>query len=198
LASVTYCQGGAIAFTPPTPFDLLYAPQLPIPCYFPASGNRITGNLFLGNGFFGNETNVDLANAVLAYLTNNCFRDNINLKTWKPTSSPRNLQSPSVAGTCGKPWNPDTAEEVSLIEELGCASLGLCTGLPFLNPPPSYPVPTRVKLLPIPHEQSMADPCDGVPQNSWCEGKKRRGSPPDADEASPKNRKNKGETEEAD
>jgi hypothetical protein len=126
----------------------------------------------VGNGSFGNATNGDLADAVLPYPTNNCFRDNIDLLTWNPTSSPRDIQSPSVAGTCGKPWNPDTVQEVSLTEELGCASLGLCTGLPFpLNPPPSYPVPTQVKLLPIPHEPSMADPCAGVPQNSWCGGK---------------------------
>lgn len=172
----TYCQGGLINYIPPAPFDLLYSPLLPIPCYFPAFGSRIIGNLLQGNGFFGNETNGDLANAVLAYPTNNCFRYNIDLKTGKPTSSPQNLQSPSVAGTCGKPWNltsPEVSEEIALTEELGCASLGLCTNLPFpLNPPPSYPVQTQVKLFPIPHEQSMGDPCKGVPQNSWCKARK--------------------------
>ena len=170
LATVaTYCQGGATNYFPPAPFDSLYAPLLPIPCYFPAFGNRIIGNLFLGNGFFGNETNGDLANAVLAYPVNNCFIGNINLKSFQPTSSPQNLQSPSVAGTSGKPRNPDTAQELSLTEELGCASLGLCTSLPFpLNPPPSYPVPANVKLLPIPHEPGMPNQCAGVPQNNWC------------------------------
>ena len=160
-------------YTPPSPFDSLYAPLLPIPCYFPAFGNRITGNVFLGNGFFGNETNGDLANAVLDYPVNNCFSGNIDLRTFQPTSSPHNLQSPSVAGSCGKPWKLDMtqqAQEISLMEELGCASLGLCTNLPFpLNPPPAYPVQTNVQLLPIPHEQSMANPCAGVPQNNWCQ-----------------------------
>ena len=167
----TYCQGGEQAYTPPSPYDQLYAPLLPIPCYFPSFGNRVIGNAFQGNGFFGNESNGDLANAALPYPTNNCFQGNTNLKTGKPTSYPLNLQSPSVAGTCGKPWNPNIKQEVALTEELGCASLGLCTGLPFpLNPPPSYPVPTQVQLFPIPHEKGMADPCQGVPQNSWCEG----------------------------
>jgi len=65
---------------------------------------------------------------------------------------------------------PTTAQEVALTEELGCASLGLCTGLPFpLNPPPAYPGPTQVKLFPIPHEPGMANPCAGVPDNNWCQ-----------------------------
>lgn len=168
----TYCQGGLPGYTPPSPYDQLYAPQLPIPCYFPSFGNRVIGNVFKSNGFFGNETNGDLANAALPHPVNNCFLGNVDLKTGKPTSSPLNLQSTSVAGTCGKPWNPDTTQEVALTEELGCASLGLCTGLPFpLNSLPSYPVQTQVKLFPIPVEKGMADPCVGVPANSWCTGK---------------------------
>lgn len=166
--SSTYCQGGDIDFVTPAPFDLLYGPS--IPCYFRSFGNRITGNVLRGNGFFGNETNGDMANAVLAYPVNNCFRGNINLKAGQPTTSPTNLQSSSVAGVCGKPWNPDTEQEVALTEELGCAALGLCTDLPFpLDPPPSYPVQTHVKLSPIPREPGMTDPCEGVPENSWCE-----------------------------
>lgn len=162
----TYCQGGDINFVTPAPFDLLYGPS--IPCYFHSFGNRVTGNVFKGNGFYGNETNGDIANAALAYPVNNCFRGNVDLKTGKPTTSPTGLQS--NAGVCGEPWNPDTAQEVALTEELGCVSIGLCTSLPFpLTPPPSYPVPTKVKLYPIPREAGMADPCEGVPENSWCE-----------------------------
>jgi len=164
-----YCQGGELNYTPPVPYDALYAPLLPIPCYFPSFGNWVKGNVFQGNGFLGNETNGDLANATLAYPNNNCFQGNINLGG-RVTSSPANLQSPSVAGVCGKPWNPDTAQEVALTEELGCASLGLCTMLPFpLNPAPVYPVQTGVQLMPIPKEAGMANACAGVPRNSWCE-----------------------------
>jgi parallel beta-helix repeat protein len=175
----TYCQGGIQGYTPVSPYDALYSPQLPIPCYFPSFGNRVTGNVFLGNGFFGNETNGDLANAALPYPTNNCFRGNIDLQTGKPTSSPLNLQSPSVAGTCGAPWNPDTTQEMVLTEELGCASLGLCSGLPIPpDPPPSYPGQTYVKMMPIPHEKSMADPCQGVPRTVGVLARTESSAPP--------------------
>jgi len=162
----TYCQGGVTPFNVPPPFDLLYGPV--IPCYFNSFGNKVANNVFAGNGFFGNDTNADLANAAIAYPTNNCFRGNIDLQKGAPTSSPTNLQDPSVAGTCGAAWNPDMQQEFNLIDQLGCDSLGpasgACTGLPA----PLYPLQTQVQLLPIPHELGMANPCDGVPQNNWC------------------------------
>ena len=166
-----YCQGGDFSYTPPSPFDTLYAPLLPIPCYFHSFGNKVANNVFEDNGFFANQTNGDLANAVLGYPVNNCFQGNVDVETLKPTSSPRNIQS--IAGTCGKPWNVNSnsqiQQEMVLTEELGCVSLGFCTNLPVpLNPPPVYPVQTAVSLIPISHEASMPNPCAGVPANSWC------------------------------
>jgi hypothetical protein len=163
----TYCAGGILGYNPPPPFDQLYG--LVVPCFFHSFGNHVVGNWFEHNGFFGSDTKGDLANAALGYRTNNCFRRNVDLGTKKPTSSPRNLQDPNAAGTCGKPWKPDTNQEFSLIDQLRCASLGpqsgACPGLP----PPLYPLQKQVQLLPIPREPGMDDPCEGVPENSWCE-----------------------------
>jgi hypothetical protein len=129
----------------------------------------VLGNLFSGNGFFGNATNGDLANAaVLPLPINNCFVGNLDAKTGRPTSSPSNLQSPLVAGICGAPWNPDELQELSLAEQLICASTGQCADLS----PPLYPRPTKVQLLPIPHEAGMENACAGVPENSWCPERK--------------------------
>jgi hypothetical protein len=151
---------------------LLYFPQLPIPCYFPAFGNRISGNVFLGNGFFGNETNGDLANAVLGYPTNNCFQDNINLKTWEPTSSPQDLQSSSVAGTCGKAM--ESRHGTRIISERGtrvrfprpvhrfAVSLESASGLSSSDPG---------KVVSHRARAEHAGPCEGVPANTWCPGK---------------------------
>jgi hypothetical protein len=124
-----------------------------------------------GNGSFGNPSNGDLANGAVPFRLDNCFSGNLDLKLGSPTSSPANLQDPSVAGVCGRKWSTDTSagsDEFTLTAELGCASLGpasgACTGLP----PPLYPLRTQVKLFPNPHEEGMENPCEGVPQNSWC------------------------------
>ena len=165
--SAGYCRGGTADFNTPSPFDQLYGPL--IPCFFSSFGNHIEGNLFLGNGSFGNATNGDLGNAALAYPINNCFDDNVDLANGSPSSSPANLQKPSVAGVCGEPWKPNTAQEFLLIEQLGCASLGPASGACAGLPPPLYPLQTQVQLLPIPREPSMSNPCAGVPASSWCE-----------------------------
>jgi hypothetical protein len=83
---------------------------------------------------------------------------NEDLQSGSPSASPTHL-----AGVCGKPWRPDVGQEFMLTEQLGCASLGLCAGLP----PPLYPTQTHVQLLPMPREAGMRDPCAGVPRNSW-------------------------------
>jgi hypothetical protein len=160
------CRKGLANYNAPAPFGALYGAT--IPCYFSSFGNRVTHNVFLNNGFFGNPTNADLANATLPNAVNNCFVQNENVIAGTPTSSPTDLQDPSVAGVCGRAWRPDIAQVFLLTEELGCASLGpasgACTGLPG----PLYPLRTQVQLFPIPREIGMADPCDGVPENSWC------------------------------
>jgi hypothetical protein len=165
-----YCQGGTQNFTPPHDIDTLYVP-LPIPCYFHSFGNRVVGNLMWGNGAFGNPTNGDLANAAVPFRLDNCFSGNVDLSHGSPTSSPANLQDPSVAGVCGRKWNTDTligSDEFVLTAELGCASLGPASGACAGLPPPLYPLQTQVQLLPIPHEPGMPNACQGVPPNSWC------------------------------
>jgi hypothetical protein len=155
-------SGGTVNFNTPAPYDQLYGPI--VPCYFNSYGNRVENNVFWGNGFYGNETNGDLADAAIPYPVDNCFVGNIDL-AGAVSSSPKNLQAHAVAGQCGRPWNPYTTQEFTLVEQLGCASVAsLCIGLP----PLLYPVQMQVAMFPIPHEPSTANPCIGVPANSWC------------------------------
>jgi hypothetical protein len=131
-------------------------------CYFHAFGNLIEGNVMRDNGTFGNVTNGDLANAALPFAANNCFRANVDFKTGAPSAAPAGLPS-----RCGHPWNPNTAQEVALIEQVICDAQGPATGL---CSGPGYPHRTKPRLLPIPRQVTMPDPCAGVPANNWCGG----------------------------
>jgi len=157
-----YCTGGIKNFAPPAPYNQILGS--PIPCYFRATGNRIQDNFFAGNGFFGNVTNGDLANLSLPSKRDNCFARNLD-RNGMVTTAPANLQDPNVAGTCGRPWNPNTRQEVALIEQVLCDAFGPGTGL---CSGPGYPQPTTPVLLPIPKLRGLANPCEGVPSNSWC------------------------------
>jgi len=155
-----WCTGGDPFFNPPPPFDQILGPV--IPCYFHAFGNRVEGNVFSGNGFFGNPTNGDLGVAQLTFPTSNCFDRNVDRGgpvTSFPSSLPRK---------CDQAWNPDLNEMALIFTEVLCAAFGpdsgACNGS-------TYPVPTKVALLPIPREPGMRDPCKGVPgDDPWCGG----------------------------
>jgi hypothetical protein len=149
----TYCAGGI--------------PNVPNPfgpgtvCYFVAFGNRVIENLLAGNGSFRNPTNGDLADATIQYPVDNCFRGNVNFPAGTPSSDPAHIQSPAVLGKCGVPGAGDTG---LLFAQVACAALNICPA------GGTYPQPTQVRLLPIPHSQpSMPDPCDGVPGNPFCD-----------------------------
>lgn len=160
----TYCRGGTIGFTPPPPYNLILGPL--VPCYFNSFGNRIESNTLRNNGFFGNVANGDIANAVLPFGTSNCFRKNLDDKTTQPTTIPANLQDPAVTGTCGMAWNPDASQVLPLIQQVFCDSFGPQSGLCF---GPGYPQPTNPRVLPLSRQVTMPDPCEGVPENNWCQ-----------------------------
>jgi len=133
-------------------------------CYFQAFGNEIAGNTFTGNGFFGNPGNGDLGNATESVIPGNCFHDNTDT-SGTVTSDPPDIQT--VDGTCGGPAPGDPA----LAAQIVCASgLLQASGFPPCpsDPPTNYPQTTKIKLLPLPPQTTMPNPCAGVPANPWC------------------------------
>jgi hypothetical protein len=147
----TYCWGGLRDF--PSPFGDA--------CYFVAFGTTVQGNFLYKNGTFKNPSNSDLADATIKWQPSNCFVNNVDIASSKPTSDPANIQSPSVLGTCGGNRQGDLT---TLFAEVACAARNA-----FCPPGSHYPKPTGVRLLPIPSDQpSMADACAGVPANPWC------------------------------
>ena len=162
--TLPYCDGGDAFFNVPPPFDQLFGPV--VPCYFHAFGSHVQRNAFVDNGRFGNFTNGDVANAAMDYPTRNCFRGNRHLPAGALTSAPPDIEDPAVLGTCQGAWAGDPAQQMALFAEVLCDAFGPDSGA--CQPQDDYPRQTRVTLLPIPSLPGMADPCAGVPANSWC------------------------------
>ncbi|HEX7734312.1 MAG TPA: hypothetical protein VF458_05605, partial [Ktedonobacteraceae bacterium] len=148
--------------TPPTidPTPCRGGIQLSSFCYFVGYGNEVANNFLMDNGFLGNVTNGDLADAHIAHNPGNCWHGNVDPQGL--TSAPANIQT--TLRTCGVANQGDpTVETVGLcvsgFDPQACAEL----------PPLHTLTRTGAVLLPIPHEQSMPDPCAGVPANPWCE-----------------------------
>jgi hypothetical protein len=128
-------------------------------CYFVGYGNDVAGNFLQDNGFFGNVTNGDLADSHIAHDPGNCWHGNFD--PHGVTSAPANIQT--TLGTCGVANQRDATVETEGLCESGLDPQA-CASLPLLH----FPTKTATVLLPIPREQSMPDPCAGVPANPWC------------------------------
>jgi hypothetical protein len=129
-------------------------------CYFVGYGNEVTHNSLKHNGFFGNVTNGDLADGHIANNPGNCWHGNHDSKG--VTSAPPNIQT--ALGTCGVANQGDPVVQAEVLC-IGAGDPQSCAALPPLN----FPEETAPVLMPIPHEQTMPDPCEGVPDNPWCD-----------------------------
>ena len=143
---------------------------------------QIHHNTVSQNGFYGNPTNGDLAELSSAEPdeNSNCWYANKHPDGSAPTTDPPGLQSLHGKAQCGQ--TPQSgADSGALLAEAGCDSralLGPCTPVPGIN----YPQPGEVRIHKLPREQSMPNPCRGVPSNPWCPGgghhARHRASPP--------------------
>ncbi len=150
-SGVSNCQGGINGSTPGSPL-----------CTFLSQGNVVTNNVLSNNGGFGNPTNGDLALESSASNPRNCFSGNTDVGGL--TSDPAQIETVD-----GPPCNtPGTGDSGLLLAELVCAS-GAYVPCPNTGTPPSsYPQSTGVKLMNMVPQQTMANPCAGVPNNAWC------------------------------
>lgn len=175
----SHCQGGQTLVAGPL-------------CLFNAYGNRITGNRLADNGTFGNPTNGDLADATLAKDPANCFSDNTSPSGAAVSTAPDGLQT--AAGTCaahdsgalfgmlgvqiacatqalGPCENGNPASALGSIKALAGLLRGDTTALDDPELPTataSYPSAVATTASTLAPQAGRADPCDGVPRNSWC------------------------------
>ena len=139
--SISHCEGGT---------------QLGHLCLFTAKGNLVQNNQLQNNGFFGNPTNGDLANEDTSS-PRNCFLGN---------TDPGGLSSapPNIQTVDGQPCDQSGPGDGSVLVQLGCAA-----GILACPPGSSYPPTTQVQMLPLSHQDTMANPCASLPRRTrWC------------------------------
>lgn len=149
------CRGGVHTETAGKP-ECLYEPW----------GNEIEGNTFENNGSYGNPSNGDIGEDAQpsseSAATNDCYHGNVD-KGGEPSSEPPAIQT--THGTCGQ---PDTGNPSATVAAEAACDSRLVAECPEA-PGEKYPR-TEVKLMPLPQEPGMANPCEGVPRrnNPWC------------------------------
>jgi hypothetical protein len=132
-------------------------------CYFDDFANEIVGNKFSHNGAYGNPTIGDIGEVSNPQPDGNCWHNNVELGGGTLTSYPPEIQT--THGTCGQPNSGEPPSSV-LAAQTTCDSQLVAPCPPV--PGEEYPRSSNVKLLPLPQQRSMANPCGGVPANSWC------------------------------
>jgi hypothetical protein len=132
-------------------------------CYYDDYANEIEGNTFAHNGSFGNPTNGDIGEVSNPETDGNCWHGNTEAGGGEPSSYPPAIQS--THGTCGQPNSGEPAASV-LSAQATCDSQ-LVTPCPEV-PGEDYPRSSDVKLMALPQEPSMHNPCTNVPANPWC------------------------------
>jgi len=133
-------------------------------CYFDDYANEIAGNTFAHNGAYGNPTNGDIGEVSNAESDGNCWHDNVEAGGGTPGSFPPAIQT--THGTCGQPNSGEPPSSV-LSAQATCDSQLLAPCPPV--PGEEYPRSSNVKLMALPPQRSMPNPCAGVPANPWCE-----------------------------
>jgi hypothetical protein len=135
-------------------------------CLFEPFANEIEGNTFANNGGFGNPSNGDIGEVANPEpsVKITCWHGNVEEGGGEPTSEPKLIQT--THGTCS---SPDTGGEPTtsvLAAQAACDSqlVAECPSGPGAN----YPRTTDVKMLPLPEEPTMPNPCEGVPKDPWC------------------------------
>jgi hypothetical protein len=143
-----------------------------VPCLFDDWGNQVTGNTFNNNGGFGNVTNGDIADLSIPPLEKpgapgNCFSGNTKVAGGAAKTWPLLLQT--LQSQCNNPLGyPDPVSSAVLLAQVACATQAFfsCPSTVVAN----YPRLTHVVMAPLPTQQTMPDPCNGVPTNPWCPG----------------------------
>jgi hypothetical protein len=129
-------------------------------CVYDPMNDALVHNRFHHNGFFGNPSNSDYGQITTnAGQPQNCFARN----SAPDGSAPPDLQQ--IQPTCGTTTTAANTGGPLLGQVLCDTGLGACPA------GAAYPQSTGVIMHPLPKGlRTMPDPCQGVPDSSWCSG----------------------------
>jgi hypothetical protein len=134
-------------------------------CYYDDFANEVEGNTFARNGAYGNPSNGDIGEVSNPESDGNCWHGNVEQGGGKPSSAPLEIQT--THGTCAQ---PNAGEPVTSVlgAQATCDSqlVAKCPEVPGED----YPRSSEVKLMALPAQPTMPNPCAGVPANVWCGG----------------------------
>jgi hypothetical protein len=94
----------------------------------------------------------------------NCWHGNVEEGGGEPTSEPKAIQT--THGNCAAPDSGGEPATSVLGTQATCDSQLLAECPPA--PGEEYPRSKEVKLVPLPKEPTMPNPCVGVPYITWC------------------------------
>jgi hypothetical protein len=139
-------------------------------CLYDDWGDAIINNKFTHNGGYGNPTNGDFDHLNFESHPSSCFRANIDPAGL--SADAKKLEQKYPTCTTG---NVNADLNVPFLDEVLCDTQ--VSDPPFgCQPGDHYPRRTKVVMHPLPTRKlkTMPNPCQGVPANPWCPGKKRR------------------------
>ena len=135
-------------------------------CIFEPWASEVEKNTFTKNGGYGHVSNGDIGEVAAAEPAQkiDCWHGNTGEGlSGEPTSEPKAIQK--THGTCSEKDIGGESLASPLAAQATCDSqlLAECPGAPGV----SYPR-EETKMMPLPKEPSMPNPCIGVPFNAWC------------------------------
>jgi hypothetical protein len=134
-------------------------------CLYEPSASEIEGNTFADNGSYKNPSNGDIGEVADPEPKTliDCWHGNVEAGGGEPSSEPPDIQA--THGTCSDPNIGGEPASSALSVQAACDSqlLAECPSVPGEEYPRG-----EVKLLPLPQEPGMANPCEGLPRNKWC------------------------------
>jgi hypothetical protein len=141
-------------------------------CLFDDWGNAVVNNKFGHEGFFGHPSNGDVS--ALTFENGhptNCFHGNTQIGGGSLQGDLGSLEHAHPA--CTSAGVKGSSSNDQFLTEVLCDSQVQLGGQPSPCPSGDYPRQTKVVMHPLPkHLKTMPNPCQGVPANPWCVGRR--------------------------